>query len=441
MDKLPIRSYVYPAYGVASLGKVAVEVMLQLYLFDFYTRVLGLDPIFAGLAFGLAIFWDALSDLLVSVSLFAARSRGVAYTTILWLGSILLAVASIFLFAPTEYSSNGYLFFHLLIAYVLVNTGMTLLDLPQSSLSAELSNRVVERNKLLASRMIFGIAGLALGSALPGIYTATQEVDSLRDSMLFSALVLACVVFLSGSLTRFFLRKRERETSRQMRPKLPNRADFVSLFCNYGFFQLLIAGVVAAIGRTINAALAFMYYRFVLDFSDAQVTQAIFPIFSLSTALSIPLWISLCKRYGKRIPASFAVSGLGFMGIIAYPSLPAGLLVPSLLVSSLGGILCGSAFLVDSIITDFIDRDEVTTGERKESLYFAIWKSSIKVARALAFVLIGLSLKWMGLDISLDVVSSSLQWGIISLFGFLVGICFMLAGFLIYRADVPEPIE
>ena len=41
----PIKTYVYPAYGIASLGKVAVEVMLQLYLFDFYTRILGLSPI------------------------------------------------------------------------------------------------------------------------------------------------------------------------------------------------------------------------------------------------------------------------------------------------------------------------------------------------------------------------------------------------------------
>ena len=80
----PIKTYVYPSYGVASLGKVAVEVMLQLYLFDFYTRILGLSPILAGLAFAVAIFWDALSDLLVSAGLFAARSRGIAYTTTRW---------------------------------------------------------------------------------------------------------------------------------------------------------------------------------------------------------------------------------------------------------------------------------------------------------------------------------------------------------------------
>ncbi|MDP4880490.1 MAG: MFS transporter, partial [Opitutales bacterium] len=70
----------YPTYGVASLGKVAVEVTLQLYLFDFYTRILGLSPILAGAAFAVAILWDALSDVIVAAGLFSARRRGVAYT-------------------------------------------------------------------------------------------------------------------------------------------------------------------------------------------------------------------------------------------------------------------------------------------------------------------------------------------------------------------------
>ena len=105
----PIKTYVYPAYGVASLGKVAVEVMLQLYLFDFYTRILGLSPILAGLAFAVAIFWDALSDLLVSAGLFAARSRGIGYTTTLWCGAVLLASTTVLLFSPFQSEATLYL--------------------------------------------------------------------------------------------------------------------------------------------------------------------------------------------------------------------------------------------------------------------------------------------------------------------------------------------
>ena len=443
MSLPPIKTYIYPAYGVASLGKVAVEVTLQLYLFDFYTRILGLDPILAGLAFGVAIFWDALSDLIVSAGLFAARKRGIAYTTTLFGGALLLAATTVLLFSPMESGSNLYLFFHLLVAYVLVNTGMTLLDLPQSSLSAELSRKATERNKLLASRMGFGIFGLAIGSALPGIYLALQNGEpgdaALADSRRISAWGLALLVVVTGGLTAFCLKTRERATAHEPQSKLPNLAEVKGLFADRAFVQLLIAGTVAAIGRTVNAALALMYYRFVLELSEAQVTQAIFPVFTLSIVFSIPLWIALSKRYGKRLPAYIAVGGLGVMGIIAYPILPAGLVWPPLIVSTIGGVLCGAVFLVDSMITDLIDADESATGKRKESLYFAVWKSGLKVARALAFVAIGLGLEVMGLDLSKDSVSTAMQWGIVLLFGILVGLCFVVAGYFIYRADVPEP--
>ena len=205
--------------------------------------------------------------------------------------------------------------------------------------------------------------------------------------------------------------------------------------------QILCAGVIAAVGRTINAALALMYYRFVLELSEAQVTQAIFPVFTLSIVLSIPLWITLSKRYGKRAPTYVSVGGLGVMGIIAYPILPAGLVWPSLIISFIGGVLCGAVFLIDSMITDLIDADEVETGHRKESLYFAVWKSGLKVARALAFAAIGLVLQAIGLDMSHDVVSESMQWGIVLLFGIAVGGCFVLAAYFIWRADLSDPSE
>ena len=90
------------------------------------------------------------------------------------------------------------------------------------------------------------------------------------------------------------------------------------------------------------------------------------------------------------------------------------------------------------MITDLIDADEVKTGHRKESLYFAVWKSGLKVARALAFVVIGLGLQAIGLDLSRDAVSESLQLGIVLLFGIVVGLCFVAAAFFIWRADVLE---
>jgi hypothetical protein len=47
----------------------------------------------------------------------------------------------------------------------------------------------------------------------------------------------------------------------------------------------------------------------------------------------------------------------------------------------------------------------------------------------------------MGLDLSRDAVSESMQWGIVLLFGITVGLCFVVAAYFIWLADVPEPNE
>lgn len=440
-----LKAYIYPAYGLAGLGKVAVEVTLQLYLFDYYTRILGLSPVLAGAAFAVAILWDAISDIVVSAALFKLRARGVTYSAVLGSGALLLSVTTILLFSPFNTTSSLYLFLHLLIAYVLVNTGMTLLDLPQTSLSAELSNKADERNKLLASRMGFGIAGLAIGSALPGLLlSATGDGSSkavLAEARMDSAWVLAGLALITGTLTAAFLFRPEKEGQSPEPPKVPSLKEVKGIFRDSPFRNLLLAGVVAAVGRTINAALALMYYRFVLKLSEESVTRIILPVFTLSIILSIPLWIALSKYFGKKRPAYLAVAGLGVMGIIAYPVLPEKQLGPVLGISILGGVLCGAVFLVDSMITDIIDADEQRSGFRKESLYFAVWKSGLKIARAGAFVLIGFGLEAAGLDLVRESVSRSTEIGIILLFGVLVGLCFVAGGWFIFQSKVPEPVR
>jgi len=413
--------------------------MLQLYLFDFYTRVLGLSPILAGTAFAIAIFWDALSDVVVSFGLFKARQHGVLYTSIVGLGGVVLTATTILLFSPFSTDSQAYLFGHLLVAYVLVNTGMTLIDLPQSTLSAELSDDPVARNKLLGSRLGFGIFGLAIGSALPGLMLNEGAEAAARQSRFDSSLILGALVLVTALLTAALVRSRERAVQKPDGARMPGIDEIKGIFRDSAFDRILVASIIAAIGRTINAALAIMYYRFVLKLTEADATQVIFPVFTLSIIVSIPLWVWLSKKFGKRTPAWLAVAGLGVMGIIAYPILPEEQLVPVLFISVLGGVLCGAVFLVDSMITDLIDADEARSGKRKESLYFAVWKSGVKIARALAFVVIGFGLDLAGLDLSRESVSRSAEWGIILLFGIVVGLCFVAAGWLIRSADVPEP--
>jgi glycoside/pentoside/hexuronide:cation symporter, GPH family len=432
----PLKFHHFSAYGLASIGKVAVEMLLQLYLFDFYTRLLGLSPILAGSAFAIAIIWDAVSDVIVSAGLMHARKKKLLYTTVILFGSVILAISTYMLFAVGLEESQLRLFLQLLFAYIFVNTGMTLVDLPQTSLSSELTPQSDERNKLLGFRLGMSILGLTIGSALPGLLLKDDTDVAVVASRTDSGAVVAIVVVVSSVLTVIGLRRRDRISTEIREIEIPGFKEALSVFTQEDFRKILYASLIAAVGRTINAALALIYYRLVLNLSEQSVTQIIFPVFTLSIVLSIPLWVQLSKRYGKARPAWMSVGALGLMGIIAYPILPEGMVWPVLIVSVVGGILCGAVFLVDSMITDLIDQDEENSGKRKESLFFAIQKSTVKISRAIAFIFVGVCLEFFNLNIADAAAGPMEQWIIIGLFGFAVGLCFIASSYYLRKTEI-----
>jgi len=432
----PLTFYHFSAYGIASIGKVAVEMLLQLYLFDFYTRVLGLSPILAGGAFAIAIVWDAVSDVAVSAGLLYARRHKLLYTTVIFFGAGVLAVSIYALFAVGLGESQLRLFIQLLMAYVCVNTGMTLIDLPQTSMSSELSPHSDERNKLLGFRLGMSIVGLTVGSALPGLLLKNDSNAAVAASRSDSGEVVAIMVIVSSILTVIGLRNRDRSSTEVTAIEMPTFKEALGLLRQQAFSQIVYASLIASVGRTINAALALMYYRLVLNLSEESVTQIIFPVFTLSIVVSIPFWAQLSKRYGKARPAWISAGSLGVMGIVAYPILPFGMVWPVLLVSIIGGILCGSVFLVDSMITDLIDLDEKESGKRKESLFFAIQKSAVKIARAIAFIFIGSCLELFDLDVADKAAGSFEKAIIVALFAFAVGLCFIASSFFLRKTEI-----
>lgn len=431
----PLEFIHFSSYGVASVGKVAVEMLLQLYLFDFYTRLLGLSPVLAGSAFAIATIWDAVSDVIVSAALMHARRKKLLYTTVILFGSVILGLSAYMLFAADLGAGQMRLFLQLLVAYIFVNTGMTLVDLPHTSLSSELTPKSDERNKLLGFRLGMSILGLMIGSALPGLLLKGDSDAAIVASRTDSGAIAAIIVVIGSLFTVAGLRKRDRISTEVHQTEPPDFREALAVFNQAEFRKILYASLIAAVGRTINAALALIYYRLVLDLSEQSVTQIIFPVFSLSIVLSIPLWVRLSKRYGKARPAWLSVGLLGFMGIVAYPILPEGMVWPVLIVSTVGGVLCGAVFLVDSMITDLIDRDEERTGKRKESLFFAIQKFTVKTSRAIAFYFIGRSLEWFDLDVADATAGPREKWIIIGLFGFAVGLCFIVSSYFLRKTE------
>ena len=104
----------------------------------------------------------------------------------------------------------------------------------------------------------------------------------------------------------------------------------------------------------------------------------------ISGVVSIPLWVLLSRRVGKRetwmmamLLAASAFAGIWFVG-----EGDLALLVGLLIVAG-GAMGCGGV-LANALLADVIDLDAERTGERKEGVYSAAMLLALKVGTALA---------------------------------------------------------
>ena len=195
-QKLPLITRA--GYGVAEAGMSAAEVMLQLYLFLFYTTAIGLDPTLTGYALGLAVLWDAVVDPLIGTLSDRTSSRFGRRRPYLLVGGIALAITTYILFSPPEMATQTAKFLYLLIWYALVNTSMTIINVPHSALAGELTFDRNERTELFAWRMLFKNVGFLFGAIFPGqilAYSLANGGTELSARSMASIGVAGAIVF------------------------------------------------------------------------------------------------------------------------------------------------------------------------------------------------------------------------------------------------------
>ena len=156
--------YVHAGYGSSESGLTAVEIMLQLYLLQFYVSHVGLDPLWAGLALAIAIAWDAISD--PAMGFISDRSQSAQGRRRPWIlaGGLLLAAVFPLLFHPPALATQSAKFVFLCISYIAVKTAMTIISVPHAALGGELARDPRERTRAYAFRLLFGNLGLIAGT-------------------------------------------------------------------------------------------------------------------------------------------------------------------------------------------------------------------------------------------------------------------------------------
>ncbi len=431
-------------YGAAEFGVVAVETLLQIYLLKFYNTVVGLPAAWTGLALALAIAWDAVSDPVMGGLSDRTRSRWGKRRPYIVPGALGLAVGFVLLFNPPSLDGHLFQFLFLLVTYVFVNTAMTVVAVPHLALGGEISFDRDERTEVFGYRRVVSVFGSVLGLTLPAIVLAAlgggEGPELEQRSRDLASWLLTVPIVLSAVITVVATRGLDHSgggVQQTMSLGSLLRGQLAALR-NPAFVPLLLAFVVAAVGRAINASTGLYYYEFRLDLSEERTVGFVLLPFFLFFLVSIAGWVWASKRYGKRAPALVGVGGLGVLTIVAYPLFPPGSLVGPVGMAFVGGLLAGAIVLLDSMVADVVDLDELRTGRKREGLYFGVWKMGTKLSRAIGLGLAGLLLGVIGFDENATTQAPEVGFRLAILFGPVVGLFFLAGGWILTRAPLTD---
>jgi glycoside/pentoside/hexuronide:cation symporter, GPH family len=416
-------------YASADIGLNTVETLLRIYLLIFYTDEVGLNAGWAGLAVGLGLVWDAVTDPLMGAISDRTRFRFGGRRPYLPIGGVMLALGVWAVFSPPDLEGTAQKFGWLFFGVCALNTGMTVLSVPLMAMAGEMTEDPGERTGLFGWRFAFANLGAIVAVALPSLYL----LEGQRNTQVMGSVgVLAAILVVVTALSSWRATKNVSFLSPPL-VREPLLSVFVAPFRNAAFKPLLFTYVVATIGIGLNSTIAIYYYQYTLRLTEDQIQHLLIVFVGMFTA-SIYGWVRLSDAFGKRRPLMIGAALLGVLTPALYLSLTPGSFYALLWFGCVGlGWLVGSVVLIDAMLTDVLDHDLLRTRQLRSGMFFGVWRFASKLARAGAIALAGLVLDLAGFVPMQDQQPESVNVALTWMFGPGVGCFFVIAALMLWR--------
>ena len=386
-------------WGLADMGIVVFVIVKQLLILAFMNSFLGIPIAIAGAVTTAVLVFDIISDPIIGYFSDKTVSRFGRRAPWMLIGSVVLALAMIGLFAvPESFNINASLIW-VIIFFLISTLGFTMVSIPYGAMAGEMTLDKKERSSMTAWRMAFASLGILIGGALIPILAGDT-----RSGYTFATICIAPLIILSIWFSVFFTRKTPRTLvpSQQnfsyiLRLVLSNRA-FITLVILYGIMTLAIA--------LITAGLPFAAMYLILDDGNSLLSgvakglgtlSLMFAAFVLGSILSQAMWVRLSNLYGKVAAQIVGIVCYIALLIFIFFSLPnynvtliAGLFI-------LAGMTNGSYQQIPwALYPDLMDVTREETGESIEGAFSAVWLFGQKVANAISPLVLGFILSMYG---------------------------------------------
>lgn len=424
-------------YFIGNIGNDLTFSLAASYFMVFYSDIMGVSPAIIGTLFGVARLVDAFTDLgMGAIVDNSPNTKNGKFKP--WIKRVALPVGIASMLMYNIYIMDWSMtakIVYMFISYILWGSiAYTAINIPYGSLASVISNDPAERAQLSTFRSLGSIVtGILIGIIVPNvIYTTSGEVLPTN----FFILSLAMGALAAGAYLACYFMVEERVTLPVKEESFNLKeffADLGVLVKDKGFLGLMLSTMFVLLGLiSVGQLIQYLYMDYFQNTTYLPIATISMTLGGLAAA---PFVGKITERFGKKEAGSVALIAGGLVYIVAFFFRIDNPLVFALLVL-LSSLLQGYyTMAMYAYVTDVIDDYQVKNNDRKDGTIYSVYSFIRKVGQALAGLIAGSSLTWIGYQTSQGaqsvVQAPEVQEGIYSLATLIPGTSYLLAGLVL----------
>ncbi len=427
--RLPVGTKL--GYGVCDLGGNLYFTVVAFWLLNYFTDTVGISAGLTGIIIMIGKVWDAVTDPLVGFLSDRTKSRWGRRRPYLLFGAVPLFGAMILMFTNPNIANARWEFVWGVGVFCLLSTVYTVVNIPYSSLTPELTKDFHEKTSLNGYRFGFAVLGtlIGAGAALP-IVAAFPTKDAGFSVM---GGIFGAVMMITALITFFSVREPAHDRQEVQTGFLES---YKHVLGNKPFRRILFTYAMHIVGVTVVSGILVYFFKYIIG-NEEQTTIALLFLL-VSAMIFIPVSVMVSKRVGKKRTYLVGMAIVAVVAVVTAFTGDAGGTSYTFALMVIGGVGLSTTYAIPwSMMPDTIEWEYARSGKRNEGAYYGMWTFVSKIGQALAIAVTGFVL-----DVSRyvpDVVQEpSAISGIRIIFGPVTAVAFVIGIIILWGYPIDE---
>jgi len=357
----------------------------------YLTDTVYLAPALAGIAIMAAKIWDAVTDPIVGFFSDNTRTRFGRRRPYLLFGALPFGLSVWLFFTKPSLTGQTTLFWWALLMLCLVNTAMTLVNIPYSALTPELTSDYNEQTSLNAYRFLCAGIGTIMGAVI--VMPIVNMFSSKASGFSAAGGVIGGIIIIATLITFFAVRESAVPQKHGKKKTEAFLSAYRSVFKNSAYTVLLAVFVLHITALNFLQGMVVYYLKYI--YQAESFSSTIMGLLLITAIISIPVAAKCSNMLGKNVSYRVGLAVLCVSTIVIFFTGHRIGLTGLALLFVCAGVGVGFAFATPwAMLPDAIAWQPEAV--HNEGCYYGVWTFASKLGQAVSTGVSGLILSAAG---------------------------------------------